>query len=188
MRYQIGRISCAGIALVGVCAFRLAAQSTSGDLVGIVTDASGAAIPQVQVNLVEEATGIQAAQTSDAHGQYRFNNLHIGRYDLSATVSGFAPFELKGVTIELNKTSTQNVTLSVQRLSQNVEVADAAETIDTSTAQIQTNFTSKLTADLPTASLPGGGVLNLSLLSAGVSNAGGVGIGEGPSVGRPAPL
>ncbi len=163
------------------------AQLTSGDLVGTITDPTGAVVPQAKVEVVEESTGVRTSQTADANGQYRFNNLPIGKYDLTVSATGFASSSLKAVAIELNKTATQNVSLTVGQVSQTLEVVEAAESIDTSTAQIQTNFTSKLAADLPVASLTGGGVLNLSLLGAGVSNAGGVGIGEGPSVGGQRP-
>jgi Carboxypeptidase regulatory-like domain len=184
------RIVASGIGVL-IAVFAIApaayAQATSGDLVGIVTDSSGAAVPGAQVEAVEESTGIRAAQQTESSGQYRFSNLHIGRYDLTVTAAGFTAASIKGVAIELNKTATQNLTLSLGKLSQRVEVVEASENIDTSTAQIQTNFNSKLAADLPIASLPTGGVLNLSLLSAGVANAGGVGIGEGPSVGGQRP-
>jgi len=163
------------------------AQLTSGDLVGTITDPAGAAVPQAKVEIVEESTGVRTSQTSDTNGQYRFNNLPIGKYDLTISATGFAASTLKAVAIELNKTATQNISLTIGQVSQTLEVVEAAESIDTSTAQIQTNFNSKLAADLPVASLAGGGVLNLSLLGAGVSNAGGVGIGEGPSVGGQRP-
>jgi hypothetical protein len=163
------------------------AQLTSGDLVGTITDPTGAAVPQAKVDIVEETTGVKTAQSSDGNGQYRFNNLPIGKYDLTISATGFSTNTLKGVAIELNKTATQNINLVIGQVSQTLEVVDAAETIDTSTAQIQTNFNARLAADLPVASLSGGGVLNLSLLGAGVSNAGGMGIGEGPSVGGQRP-
>ena len=163
------------------------AQLTSGNLVGTVTDPTGAIVPQAKIEIVEESTGVRTSQTADANGEYRFNNLPIGKYDLTVSATGFASSSLKAVAVELNKTATQNVSLTIGQVSQTLEVVEAAESIDTSTAQIQTNFTSKLAADLPVASLTGGGVLNLSLLGAGVSNAGGVGVGMGPSVGGQRP-
>jgi hypothetical protein len=165
----------------------IVAQSTSGDLVGAVTDATGAVIPGARVDVVDEATGVRTARETEPNGQYRFTNLHIGTYDLTVSAPGFATTDLKGLAIELNKTVTQNVTLTVAQVSQTTAVVEAEQPIDTSTAQIQTNFSSRLTADLPTASFAAGGVLNLSLLSAGVANAGAVGIGEGPSVGGQRP-
>jgi Carboxypeptidase regulatory-like domain len=163
------------------------AQLTSGDLVGTITDPTGAGVPQAKVDIVEETTGVRTSQSSDANGQYRFNNLPIGKYDVAVSATGFSTNTLKGVAIELNKTATQNINLAIGQISQTLEVVEAGETIDTSTAQIQTNFNAKLAADLPVTSLTGGGVLNLSLLGAGVANAGGMGIGEGPSVGGQRP-
>jgi hypothetical protein len=164
------------------------AQSTSGDLVGSVADATGALIPGAKVEVVEESTGVRTTKQTEANGQYRFNNLHIGTYDLTVTATGFTTATLKGLAVELNKTATQNVTLSVGQVSQTTTVVvEAEQPIDTSTAQIQTNFNTKLAADLPTASFAAGGVLNLSLLGAGVANAGGVGMGGGPSVGGQRP-
>ena len=57
----------------------------------------------------------------------------------------------------------------------------AAATVDTTTANIQTSFESQQVQELPTAST-GLGVLNLSLLNAGVATSGGIGAGTGPSV------
>jgi hypothetical protein len=165
----------------------MAAQGTSGELVGLVSDPSGSALPNANLELVDESTGVRTTKTTEANGQYRFTNLPIGKYDLSVSANGFTTSTFKAISIELNKTATQNVSLAVGGVSQTVDVVEAAETIDTSTAQIQSNFNSKLAADLPIASFPTGGVLNLSLLGAGVANAGGVGIGEGPSVGGQRP-
>src|SRR6185437_5660229 len=62
-----------------------------------------------------------------------------------------------------------------------VEVNEQAASVDTVTANISNTFETKQTQDLPTASV-GLGVLNLSLLNAGVASSGGVGAGTGPSV------
>jgi hypothetical protein len=163
------------------------AQLTSGDLVGLVADSTGAVVAGATIEATEESTQVRAVQMSGANGQYRFNNLPIGRYDLTVNAPGFTASSVKGISIDLNKTATQNFTLDIGKVSTTVDVSDAVQNIDTTTAQIQTNFTQKLAADLPIASNAAGGVLNLSLLSAGVANAGGVGIGEGPSVGGQRP-
>ena len=67
-----------------------------------------------------------------------------------------------------------------------VEVTEAAAPIDTTTAQIQTTYQARQIADLSSAST-GMGVINLSLLNAGVTTAGGSGYGNGPSVGGQRP-
>jgi len=62
-----------------------------------------------------------------------------------------------------------------------VEVSEQATTIDTTTAQIQNTFEARQISDLPETST-GSGVVNLSLLNAGVASSGGIGLGTGPSV------
>ena len=85
------------------------------------------------------------------------------------------------VEVKLNQTSTANITASVSGAATTVEVSGAVATIDTTTPQIQSTFESKEAQDIPWTSI-GSGVLNLSLLDAGVASAGGIGAGSGPSV------
>src|ERR1700758_4587597 len=82
-------------------------------------------------------------------------------------------------------TSTLQITLEIKGAVTSIEVSGVAPALDTTTSQINSTFDSKLAADLPVSAVTGG-VLNLSLLSAGVS-AGGVGAGTGPSIGGQRP-
>src|SRR5262249_15710731 len=166
-------------------------QAIDGSLVGTVVDASGSAVPNVTINLENMATGVKSSAKTNAAGEYRFNNVLIGRYRLTASATGFTSTSLANVAVELNKTSTANLTLPVGSVSTTVEVSEAASTMDTTTAQVQSNFDSRMSQDLPMSStdVPGRnqGALNLSLLSAGVASSGGVGVGNGPSVGGQRP-
>jgi len=180
--------------LVPVIAFTLAgsfaaAQQTSGDLVGTVKDATGAVVPGASITVTNEATGTAATATSSSAGDYRAANLLPGRYDLVVTAAGFQPFHLNGVLVDISKASTANVALSVGT-SQTVEVnADAGAVLDTTTTNLSQTFSNEQLSVLPTASIgaAGFGVLNASLLSPGVTSTGGIGIGEGPSVGGQRP-
>lgn len=171
-------------ALLGLCYAPAFAQSISGDLVGTVYDASGAVIPNVTVTVTNEATGVGTTATTNTAGQYRLGNLPVGAYDVQVTADGFTPFSVKGLQVELNKTSTQNVTLQVGTAAVAVEVTAAASNIDTTTAQIQNSYGASQLQDWGTT---GSGVINLSLLNAGVSTSGTVGVGTGPSVGGQRP-
>ncbi|HXA03848.1 MAG TPA: carboxypeptidase-like regulatory domain-containing protein, partial [Bryobacteraceae bacterium] len=55
----------------------LRAQAVSGDLVGIVTDATGAAVPNATVVATNDATGVKTAATTDTSGSYRLANLPV---------------------------------------------------------------------------------------------------------------
>jgi len=162
------------------------AQLTSGDLAGVITDPSGGTVAGADIAASNVSTGVKAATKSDANGDYHFPNLAIGTYDLAVNAKGFAPKTIKGLSVSLNRTTTQNVALAVGAAETSVQVTEAVPTLDTTSAQITNSYDARLTADLPSAST-GQGVINLSLLSAGVATGGGIGVGEGPSVGGQRP-
>lgn len=157
------------------------AQAISGDLTGAVLDASGAAIPNAAVTALNDATGVKASTQTGADGVYRFSNLPVGRYTVTASASGFSADTLKNIDVTLSNVITANLTLAVGSTATTVEVNAGAVSIDTTTAQLQTTFDTKQLQDLPQAA-QGSGIYNLSLLGSGVSSQGGVGQGTGPSI------
>jgi hypothetical protein len=177
-----------GLILVLGLAFasEISAQIISGDLVGTVLDKTGAVVPGASVETVNADTGVKYTATANEAGEYRFNNLPIGTYNVSASAPNFATTTINGFKVELNKTSTLQVTLEIKGAIATVEVSGVTPALDTTTAQLSSTFEEKQMADLPTASV-GLGVLNLSLLSSGVASSGGIGAGTGPSVGGQRP-
>src|SRR5581483_8291976 len=65
------------------------AQAISGDLTGTISDPSGAAIPSANVAATNDATGVKTSVLANASGVYRFSNLPVGRYTLTASAAGF---------------------------------------------------------------------------------------------------
>ncbi len=161
-------------------------QSTSGNMAGVIYDPSGATIPDASIAARNEATGVESATRSTSSGQYRLENLPVGSYQLSVSATGFSRVEWTGILVPLNQTVTTNVSLQVEKASTSVEVTAAAAVIDTTTAQIQNTFEDRELQDLPMAS-GGSGIINLSLLNAGVGTSSGLGFGTGPSVGGQRP-
>ena len=162
-------------------------QVTDGNLVGTIYDVSGKVVADASVSAKNTATGVVAETKSDESGAYRFNNLPVGGYNVIVSSAGFKSAQLNDLSVELNKTATANVTLSIGTATQSVEVMESSTLIDTTTAQIANIFTSRLSSDLAVAADPAGGYLNLSLLGAGVASSGGIGAGTGPSVGGQRP-
>jgi hypothetical protein len=172
-------------ALTFVC-HQAVAQVSSGTLVGTVSDPTGAVVPNVKVEAKNVATGVASSTTSNASGEYRIENLVAGNYNVSATATGFAGANRNNVTVDANKIATANLSMSVGTVATTVEVTEAPAVIDTTTATIQNTFDAQLSRDLPISGI-GLGVANLSLLNAGVASNGGIGTGEGPSVGGQRP-
>jgi Carboxypeptidase regulatory-like domain len=176
----------AGITAVSLSLGTCFGQAISGDLVGTISDRSAAPVPNATVEAENIATGVKRSSVSNNQGQYRITNLPAGSYNVTASAAGFSAGSLHGVAIDLTRTITANLTLQVGQVSSTVEVSEAATTIDTTTATIGNTYDARQTRDLPISSI-GLGVLNLSLLNAGVSSNGGLGVGDGPSVGGQRP-
>ena len=160
------------------------AQAVSGDITGVVMDSNKAVIVRANVVATNVATGIVYTATTNDVGEYRLSNLPPGNYDIAVSATGFSKSVMKGFAVELNKVSTANVTLKVVTTIETVEVSAAGVALDTTTAQLETSFTSQQLTELPAAS---NNVLNLSLMTAGVASSGGVGQGTGPSIGGQRP-
>jgi len=107
---------------------------------------------------------------------------------MSGQSSGFCNVE-QPVEVVLNKTGTLNITLTPGTVGETVEVLAEATTLDTTTAQLQSTYNDRFSQDLGLTSAGGlgAGVLNLSLLSAGVAQSSSLGLGAGPSVGGQRP-
>ena len=166
-------------------------QATDGNIIGSVLDPTGAVVAGTNIELESLATGIKLETTSNSQGQYRFSNIPVGQYKLTARSTGFKTLTLQNVKVELNRTTALNLTLEVGEFSTAVEVSAATEVIDTTTAQITANYDSRTAEYMPTIESSANGlfgVLNLALLGSGVASNGGVGQGTGPSIGGQRPM
>src|SRR5690242_4973626 len=85
-------LSFALLSLTLLCTVSAFAQFT-GNIQGVVTDPSGAAIAQAKLTLVNNGTQVTASTTSDASGNYRFVSLAPGSYKITVEASGFAKSE-----------------------------------------------------------------------------------------------
>src|SRR5690242_14302296 len=74
------------IAGASVCAGQTSRQ---GAIAGTVTDPSGAVIPSVQLTATNLDQGVTTAATANHFGEYRFNYLVPGRYQIAAKADGF---------------------------------------------------------------------------------------------------
>jgi len=166
------------------------AQATNGEIIGTVKDPAGALVVKANVVVTNEETSVASTTQTGTAGEYHVGNLLPGKYDVVVNAAGFQSFTLKGVSVELNKTSTADIGLKVGT-SSSVEVsADSGAVLDTTSTNLTTTFSNVELSNLPTAAIGGAGqsgVLNVSLLSPGVASSGGLGIGNGPSIGGQRP-
>jgi hypothetical protein len=183
-----GKVGCFFLVAAVLCVAALPGwgQLVSGDITGTVYDATGAVVPNATVVAKNDATAVETSTKSTSAGVYRVSNLPVGTYTLTVTAGGFTKSEIRDVAVKLNVVATANVTLQVGQTTERVDVSAAPAMVDTTSANVEGDFNTREVMQLPTAST-GSGVLNLSLLNAGVASSGAVGVGSGPSVGGQRP-
>ena len=110
------------------------AQTTSGLITGTITDSSGAVMPGAQVQLTNQATGVQRNAVTDSSGYYSVPELQPGVYDVSVSRDGFATQKLSNVHLEVNQSEALNFRMSITASTQTVQVNADIQQINTTSA------------------------------------------------------
>jgi hypothetical protein len=160
------------VLLVALFADTLPAQEGSGRLAGSVTDTTKAAIPEVEVLIMNRGTGLTRSVKTDAAGDYAFPSLPIGVYDVNASREGFATLRSTGVTVTVGSTTRLDLELSVAAVGQQVEVQATASVLNTDSAEGGVFLGSTQVTNLP---LNGRNFLQLVTLQPGVLENSGAG-------------
>ncbi|HYL83330.1 MAG TPA: carboxypeptidase-like regulatory domain-containing protein, partial [Candidatus Angelobacter sp.] len=103
------------------------AQTASTALVlGTVTDAGGAVVPDAAVGLTNTATNETKSVTTNSAGQYVFPNVAPGTYTLKVSKAGFATTTFSNVKLDVSKSYTYDAKLEVSSGKEIVEVTSGA--------------------------------------------------------------
>ena len=104
------------------------AQSLYGTIVGIVTDASGAVVPDAKVEATQTETNEKRTAATNDTGVYTLATVPAGTYVVSISKSGFGVFEAKGIDLTINTTVRVDANLTVGGGSIKINVlSDTAE-------------------------------------------------------------
>jgi outer membrane receptor protein involved in Fe transport len=164
MRAILRYVLLLSLALTG--SSRLFSQATAtGNIVGVVTDATGAALPGATVTATNRGTNAQRSVTSNTAGQYRFDLLPNGIYDVKAEAPGFSVAQVNNLQLLVGTTVTANLPLSAGTVSTTVEVTSSTLLTDIEKLDSSTAVTPQEITDLP---LNGRDIANLAILAPGV--------------------
>jgi hypothetical protein len=123
-------------------------NSNSGELRGLVTDASGAVVADVAVMITNVQTGVTTSTKTNGSGIYDAPSIPAGEYAVTFSKAGFRDFVRKGLTIEVG-TTTIDATLQVGEASSRIEVTAEVPLLQTETSDQQTSFDTKAVLDAP---------------------------------------
>ena len=137
------------LVVMSIGSIRSAAQtSSSGDIAGVVTDQSGAVVPDAKVVLKDVAKGNAQDTTTSKDGAYRFYLLTPGTYTVSVTATGFNT-ETRQVDVTLGQITSLNFQMSVGSSTTTVTVTEAAPLLQVENGNMATTLNNLQIQNVP---------------------------------------
>jgi hypothetical protein len=135
---------------LGWAAFPAAAQN-GGDAAinGVVTDSTGAVVPNADVSAINIATGVETKRTSSSAGVYQVSPLIVGTYKLKVSAPGFQVIVQEGIELHENMVFGLNPVLQVGNQQETVTVSEAPPSLDTANAVLGSTIQSQEFMELP---------------------------------------
>jgi hypothetical protein len=141
------------------------AQVTTADIVGTVTDPSGATVVSGSATANNAATGVTQKVVLSNSGSFEFTLLQVGSYKVTVQAPGFKTYATQ-VTLAAGDRARINATLTLGQAAETITVESTTPALQTDESTIGTLITSQATQDLP---LNGRNVTSLVTLAAGVT-------------------
>ena len=142
------------------------AQLITANVVGTVSDPSGAVIPGAKVTIRSQQTNQVRTGTTDNLGNYEFSFLPVGTYTLSVESLGFQRSEVSPFQLNVDQVARVDVKMSVGQAAEKVDVQANAVLMQTEDASVGTLIDSQKVVELP---LNGRSFVQLALLTPGVN-------------------
>jgi len=135
---------------LSIAARDLAAQSFRGTIRGEITDAHGLAVPDAKVVARNLGTSETRELTADKDGSFRFVELPVGQYEVSAIAAGFEEVRVPQVRVEVGVATTVNLALSqVKGHVEKIEVTENVPLVETSSTTLSQVVDHTMVQELP---------------------------------------
>jgi len=121
---------------------------TTGDIVGTVTDASGAVVPAAKVTAKFTGTNEVRSTVTNANGQYRFSLLQPGEYEVTGEAPGLRS-NTQRFNLLIGQEAAMNLKLEVQSAQQVIEVQGNTAILQTENANLASGFDTLQMTQLP---------------------------------------
>ena len=122
---------------------------TIAQISGVVSDESGGALPGVEVQVRQTATGATRFVITDERGQYLLGNLPIGPYQLEAKLQGFNLYQRTGITLTVGANPVINIMMKIGTVQETVTVTANAAMVETRNTGVGTTMTEEQMVGLP---------------------------------------
>lgn len=141
----------AGVLLLAVLGFAetAAAQRTTGEITGRVTDEQGAVLPGVTVTLTGAGVAGTPTIVTAETGSYRFPLLPPGTYDVEYTLGGFNTLKRTAIPISVGSSVELDIKLTVGALTEALTVKGEAPVVNASSAEVSTSYNREWVRNAP---------------------------------------
>ena len=136
------------VILVFACVAAMAQQNS--EIVGTVTDQTGAVVPGAALTLKQNETGYVYNALSNATGGYVFGSLNVGTYTLKAAAKGFESFTATGITLNISQTLAEDIKLTIGAETVNVDVTADALQVQAETNEVSTLISGEQVTEIAT--------------------------------------
>ena len=153
-----------------------AAQATTGDITGTVTDNTGATIANATVVLTNTGTNEKHTAQTGASGDYTFSQLGPGTYSIQVTESGFETFVIPSVNLSVGDRAREDAKLTAGSQATTIQVTGQTPALQTDNSVLSTLVTQQQVQDLP---LDGRNYINLAQIVPGANQGPGNGLNSG---------
>ena len=154
-------------ALLSFASIQVFGQGQAGTLLGTVTDSSGAVLPNVNVTIINTATGVTRTSVTNEAGAYTFPGLQIGNYDVKATVQGFKVAERHGVMVNATDRVREDFQMAVGAVGETVTIEASALNLQTDSGEQSSVIDGKQITELATKNRT---IYSYAALSVGAAN------------------
>lgn len=137
------------LVLLVLAGMAVQAQTFRGAINGTVTDPSGAVLAGANVKATETATGIAHTAVTTNDGQFSFQDLPLGAYQVQVTAAGFSAVSIDKIQVAAGSIYTLPVVMKIGQQATTVEVSAAAITIDTTTVTQSDTIPEQTLQDIP---------------------------------------
>jgi len=163
--------------LVLVCTPVVSRGQVVGAITGIVTDSSGAVIPNAKVTITNTGTGVEARTLeTNASGIYTAEGLPVGTYMVAVEATGFQRSVQSNITLNVADRLGINFSLKVGAVTQTIEVTGAPPLVSTQTGEQSASVSTAQIQDLP---ILGRNINQMQQVIPGTSRTAGSEIGQG---------
>src|ERR1700684_1352030 len=149
---RLGRLTLlVGVLLAGPCGAAFGQATNAGDISGVVTDTTGAAVPGTTVTVLNVDTAVIKDDTTNGSGVYDTSSIVAGSYKLTFSRDGFSTLVRSSITVPVGPT-TVNAQLAVGTVNTQVVVNTDVPLLNTESGSIALTLNSETLGKLPQVS------------------------------------